>query len=226
MITPEFRQVWQGKADAQHGRQGHSDIRPGSGVPRRRSWIHPKALPKVGPIPESRDPAFRENLDGLYKGMKGRGLRAVSISSGHRILRRQRGSWRWHRLEPPPDRRYGHGGGLLDHMKMELPKAGEEAGVPSPTAPVPDCWTGRRKAGSAFGRAAADAFNGAIRGIQSTFISPPENAGVNADVGRPRSVTPPAALATRRLDLKNITVQKFSASHKKVRGCGPFLVAV
>ncbi len=48
------------------------------------------------------------------------------------------------------------------------------------------------EAGSAFGRAAADAFNGAIRGIQTTFISPPGNQGVNADVGRPGTVTGPA----------------------------------
>ena len=196
--TPEFRQAWQGKQMRNMVGRGIPTFVPPPEFPGGDHGYTPKTLPMEGPIPGRRDSALRENLDGLYKGMKGRGLpggvdqfRAQDFTA---TVGAPGAGIDWSRLMIGD---MADGGGLLDHMKVELPKAGEEAGRSFSDSAGSGLLDRAAEAGSAFGRAAADTFNSAIRGIQATFVSPNGNPGVNADVGKSNAAGRPTKFGER-----------------------------
>lgn len=143
----------------------------------------PKNLPLVGPFPMPGAAPRDQHLGEVYNGMGGRTSPIASTDFTSTVGAPGEGiDWKRFFFGDMAD-----GGGLIDHMRVELPKAGEEAGRSFSDSAGSGLLDRAAEAGSAFGRAAADAFNGAIRGIQTTFISPPGNQGVNANVGRSKA---------------------------------------
>ena len=198
--NPEYRDAYMSDfADTpqmkkMYGRAPTSFITPPGGT--IDHGYTPNNLPKVGPFPMPGSAPRDQHYGEIYNGMGGRISPPASTDFTSTVGEPGSAGVDWKRLF------FGDmadGGSLIDHMKVDLSGAGEQAGQAMGQAASDKINSDAGNAGQSFGQSAGAAFLSILNSWKPNInISGYSgNQGVNANVGKPATVTPPAGMSRR-----------------------------